>query len=180
MSVRADLTRGLDGGEADCLLSHARSNKNLARTGTGTGTITNKEQTTQAHASLVFYFHQQKKNEAGGVGVGHFVTLRTMLAFLHKVIKLIVVVAVVSSVDGGSSDLGGSQRGLAASLLLGLQGILGRLLLLVGKSCQSAGKLADINITGALGKLTDKSLQERNIQSLFLICPIAIVRAHVR
>lgn len=123
-----------------------------------------------------FLFSPTKKNEAG-----YFVTLRIVLGFfLHKVIKLIVVVAVVSSVDGGSSDLGSSQGRLAASLLLGLQGILGRLLLLVGKSRQGAGKFADIDITGALSKLTEESLQERNIQPLFLICPIAILRVYVR
>lgn len=88
---------------------------------------------------------------------------------LHKVIKVVVVVvAVVLGIKSGS-DLGGSaQRGLGAALLLGLQGVLGSLLLLVGQGGQGAGVLANIDITDTAGQLADETLQERGIETLFL------------
>lgn len=95
----------------------------------------------------------------------------SLLSFhnLHEIIKILVVlVAVVPGVDTGSNLGSSPERGLGASLLLGLQGLLGGLLLLVGKSGQAAGILADIDITDTLRQLAKETFEERGIKSLFL------------
>lgn len=94
---------------------------------------------------------------------------RFLALFLHKVIKvLVVLVAIVPGINRSGDLGGGSERGLSATLLLGLQCLLGSLLLLVGKSSQGAGILAHINIADSLGELAEETLEERGIETLFL------------